>query len=59
MFTLSLLNMATHPESRNCPIDKSDPVLRDMKQVCVACGKRQASDWNYADLRGCHATAVG
>ena len=25
----------------------------------MACGKRQAIDWNDAGLRGCHATAVG
>ena len=25
----------------------------------MACGKRQASDWNDASLCGCHATAVG
>ena len=28
MFTSSLLNVATRPESHNCPIDRSDPVLR-------------------------------
>ena len=47
MFTLSLLNVATHPESHNCLIDRSNHVLR-----------RQASDWNDAGLRGCHATDV-
>ena len=25
----------------------------------MAYSKRQASDWNYVSLRGCHATAVG
>ena len=25
----------------------------------MACSKRQASDWNDASLRGCHATVVG
>ena len=29
MFTSSLLNVPTHPESHNCPIDRSDPVLKD------------------------------
>ena len=34
MFTSSLLNVATHPESHKCLIDKSDPVLRD-GNMCV------------------------
>ena len=25
----------------------------------MACSKRQASEWNDAGLRGCHATVVG
>ena len=29
MFTSSLLDVATHPESHNCPIDRNDSVLRD------------------------------
>ena len=29
MFTSSLLNVSTHPESHNSSIDRSDPVLRD------------------------------
>ena len=27
--------------------------------MCVACSKRQASDWDDAGVRGGHATAVG
>ena len=34
MLTSSLLNVATHPESHNFPIDKSDPVLSYGKR-CV------------------------
>ena len=29
IFTSSMLNVATHPESQNCRTDMSNPVLRD------------------------------
>ena len=42
IFTSSLLNVAKHPESHNCLIDKRDPFLRDGNR-CMWCTARGRS----------------